>query len=108
MSATERRKGANAELEAIRILHEYGWGFAKRTSDGRTQSGRGDVANGPAGCAIEVKRHEKLNVPQALRKLSEDAGPDIPILVHRPSRTPWMATLPFEELLPLLALREFA
>ena len=28
------------------------------------------------------------------------------IVVHRPSNHAWMATLPFEELLPLLALRE--
>ncbi len=107
MSVTERRKGAAGELEAIRLLHEHGWGSARRSSDGRTQSGRGDVANGPAGVCIEIKRREKLDVPGALRKLAEDAGPDIPVLVHRSSRQPWLATLELSELLPLLALREF-
>ncbi len=108
MSATERRKGAVAEREVTGILHRHGWGLADRTSNGREQSGRGDIAHGPAGCHIEVKRHERLNVPRALDQIAADANElDVPILVHRPSRHEWMATLPLEELLPLLALREF-
>jgi len=106
MSAAERRKGAAGELAVVHILHDHGWLGARRTSDGRTQAQRGDIVNGPAGCCIEVKRQERLNVPAALRRLSEDAGEDIPVLVHRPSRSEWMATLPMAELLPLLRLRE--
>lgn len=107
MSASQRTKGAVAEREVISILHAHGWGFAERTSNGRVQSGRNDVAHGPAGCAIEIKRQEKLNVPAALDQLERDSDPlDVPILVHRPSRHEWMATLPLEELLPLLALKE--
>lgn len=108
MSVTERRKGAEGEREVVRMLHAHGWGFAERTSNGRAQSGKNDVARGPAGCAIEIKRQEKLNVPKAFDQLKRDSDPrDIPVLVHRPSRHEWMATLPLEELLPLLALREF-
>lgn len=106
MSATERRKGKTGELEAIKVIQAHGWPRAHRTSDGRTQAGRCDVGSGPQGVALEIKRVERLNVPQALRRLAEDAGPDIPILVHRPSRSPWMATLELTELLPLLRLRE--
>lgn len=107
MSLTERRKGAAGELEVVKILRAHGWGFAERTSRGVAQKGRCDIANGPAGCAIEVKRQERLSVPAALDQLSRDAGPhDIPILVHRPSRHAWMATIPLEELLPLLRLKE--
>jgi hypothetical protein len=108
MSATERRKGAAGELEVIRALHRYGWGFAERTSNGRHQGLRGDVMYGPAGVHLEIKRQERLNVPAALDQATADAkGTDVPIVVHRPSRHEWMATLPLEELLPLLALREF-
>lgn len=107
MSARERRKGAAGELEVVHALHAAGWGFAERTSRGVAQGGVSDIARGPAGCAIEVKRQEKLNVPKALDQLTADAGLLIPVLIHRPSRHPWMATLPLEELLPLLALKEF-
>lgn len=107
MSASERRKGKDGELEAIRIMRPYGWPDAERTSNGRHQGERGDVANGPAGCHFEIKRVEKLSVPKAMRQAISDAKEtDVPIVVHRPSGHAWMATLPFEELLPLLALRE--
>lgn len=107
MSKSARRKGKDGELEAIRIFREHGWPNAERTSNGREQRGRNDVANGPQGCAIEVKRQERLNVPAALDQLARDSDQlDVPILVHRPSRHPWYATLPLEDLLSLLALRE--
>jgi hypothetical protein len=107
MSAMQRNKGARGEREVIDILKAHGWTHARRTSDGRAQSTRGDVLHGPEGCHIEVKRQERLNVPGALTQAVEDAGPhDIPIVIHRPSRHEWMATLPLDELLPLLALRE--
>ena len=107
MSITERRKGAEGEREVVRAMHRHGWGFAERTSRGIAQEGKGDIAYGPAGCHIEVKRQERLSVPAAFDQVLRDADPaDIPILIHRPSRHEWMATLPLEELLPLLALRE--
>lgn len=107
MSARERLKGAVAEREVCRILHEHGWPNARRTHDGREQSQRGDIANGPAGTHFEIKRHERLNVPKAFDQLVADApSSSVPVLVHRPSRHEWMATLPLCELLSLLQLRE--
>lgn len=109
MSATERRKGAAAEREVIALIREAGWPHVRRTHDGRTQAGRGDVTGGPAHVHIEVKRHERLNVPGALAQVRADADAlDLPVLVHRPSRSDWMATLPLADLLALLALRERA
>lgn len=107
MSATERRKGAAAEREVVHILRDAGWRDARRTSDGREQRARGDIANGPQAVHIEVKRQERLNVPKALRQVEADANPlDLPVLVHRPSGQDWCATLPLDELLALLRLRE--
>jgi hypothetical protein len=107
MSARERRKGAVAEREVVQLLRDYGWRTARRTSDGRGQQSRGDVTNGPAGAHLEIKCQERLNVPAALRQAHDDANPlDVPIVVHRPSRQEWMATLPLDELLALLQLRE--
>lgn len=107
MSAVERRKGAAAEREVITIIRDAGWPDARRTHDGRAQAGRGDVAGGPVGVHWEVKRVERLSVPGALAQVRRDADPgDLPVLVHRPSRSDWMATLPLADLLDLLALRE--
>jgi hypothetical protein len=109
MSARERAKGAAAELEIVHILRDAGWANAERTHDGRAQRTRGDIRNGPPGCHFEVKRQERLNVPAALRQVESDANPlDLPVLVHRPSRQEWCATLPLDELLALLKLREGA
>lgn len=102
-----RRKGGVGEREVVSLLKEAGWPKAKRTSDGTHQATRGDIANGPEACHIEVKRRERLNVPEAVRQAQSDANPtDVPIVVHRSSRQPWLATLPLEDLLPLLRGRE--
>lgn len=107
MGSMSRRKGAVAEREIIQVLRAEGWPNAQRTSDGREQAQRGDIANGPQGVHLEIKRQERLNVPAALRQVAADANPlDVPILVHRSSRQPWLVTLPLTELLPLLRLRE--
>jgi hypothetical protein len=107
MSARERSKGARGEREVVQAFRAAGWINAERTSRGVAQAGKNDIAHGPAGCAIEVKYVEKLSVPKALDQLVRDSDPlDTPILVHRPSRHPWMATLPLADLLPLLALKE--
>jgi hypothetical protein len=109
MSATERRKGAVGEREVVQLLHDHGWRDARRTSDGLGQQTRGDITNGPAGIHVEIKRQERLNVPAALRQAHDDANAlDVPVVIHRPSRSPWMATLPLDDLLELLQLREAA
>lgn len=109
MSAMSRNKGARGEREIVDLLRAEGWPNARRTSDGREQQARGDIANGPQGVHIECKFQERISIPACLRQAAADASDlDIPILVHRSSRQPWLATLELEELLPLLRLREAA
>lgn len=101
-----RAKGGAGEREAISIIREHGWPNAERTSTGRIQAA-GDVGNGPQATYIEIRRREALSVPAAMREVMEKAGPtDLPVLVHRPSRCPWMMTIELSEGLALLALRE--
>lgn len=106
MSATERRKGASGELEVIQLLKDRGWLQARRTSDGRVQTARGDVANGPAGTHIECKRSEKTKIWEWMDQAESECGLNTPVVVFRRSRSEWMACLPFDELLALLQLRE--
>ena len=101
-----RRKGINGELEAIKILQANGWPLAERTQRGVAQE-RGDVANGPRGTYIEIRRREKLSVPASVREVVAAAKPgELPLLIHRPSRCPWMVTLRLEDLLPHLLTDE--
>jgi hypothetical protein len=103
VSAAQRDKGARAEREVVAIFRDAGWPDAKRTHDGNAQVGRGDIAGGPAGFHVEVKRHERLSVPAAFRQIRRDAPEGFyPLLVHRPSREVWMATLELRTLLVLL------
>jgi hypothetical protein len=70
--------------------------------------GGGDMAEGPAGVAWEVKRTNRLRMREAWRQLEADAavGDLMPVLAHRWDRGPWLATVELDELLALLALRE--
>ena len=111
MSKASRDKGAVGEREIVKLLCQYGWPNAERTSNGRAQSGRGDFAHGPA-IHLEAKRCEKAEVWKWWAQAERDAAfdPDNcptfpPVVAFRRSRSPWLAVLEFEELLALLALR---
>lgn len=66
-------------------------------------AGDADVV-GIEGLFLEVKRVEKLNVPQALAKAVEQAGGDLPLLVHRKNRGEWLVTLRMSDLVHLSQL----
>lgn len=101
-----RRRGKNAELEIAAILRAHGWPHATRNLI-HPQAGV-DILHGPQGTRISVKRTERLKLREAYAEVAQFAGLDIPIVVHRCNNQPWLATLPFDELLALLALRERA
>lgn len=101
-----RRKGADAERELVRILRAAGWPLACRTSDGRVQAARGDIANGPEGTHIEAKSGN-LKLTAALDQVARDAiSLDMPLLAYKPARHAWLGVVYLEDLLPLLKLRE--
>lgn len=103
MSASERRKGANAEREVVRLLRAHGWPEAKRTSDGASQGQRGDIAGGPLDVHLEVRRRETINIWACLAQAERDARDDhLPVVVFRRSRSRWYAALPLDALLDLL------
>ena len=102
-----RDKGAAGEREVVSLLRQVGWPKAERRYD-QAANGGSDIAHGPEGTCIEVKRARRaVAVPAAMRQAEAAAGPhDIPIVLHRVDREPWRATLPADELLALLRLRE--
>jgi hypothetical protein len=107
VSASERRKGANGELEIVRILRDEGWPYAERSSRGTAQERIGDIRHGPEAVHFEVRRRERFNLWEALEKAEREAEPGhLPIVPFRRNRTSWKAALEFAELCALLKLRE--
>jgi hypothetical protein len=107
VSRTERAKGARGELEIAHILRAAGWPNAKRTSDGRAQTQRGDIADGPAGVHLEVRRRETLALWAWLAQAEREAREgDVPVVVFRRSHSRWYAAVPLDDLLDLLADRD--
>ncbi|QDP57847.1 MAG: putative protein D14 [Prokaryotic dsDNA virus sp.] len=103
-----RQKGARGERELASVLREEGWTGAMR---GQQRSGceQADVVGGPAGVHWEVKRVERLLLAKAVEQARRDARPgEVPIVAHRRSQEPWLATLDLKVLLRLLAWAEAA
>ena len=100
-----RTKGGAAEREIVDILRALGWKEARRNFRSGADGG-GDVLGVP-GVHIECKRRERCDIWSWIAQSEGDARPtDIPLVVFRRNRSGWYVCLPFEELLPLLALRE--
>jgi hypothetical protein len=68
------------------------------------------VIGGPEGVCLECKRHRgRLDLPRAMRQAEEAAGElRMPVVAHRRDGGGWYATLPLDDLLELIAFREFA
>lgn len=91
MGKSSQRKGRSGELELARLLEEYGAKPGKPVNHGTTP----DII-GLSGIHVEVKRVEKLNVPEAMQQSirdSEKFGDGVPVLMHRKNRSPWLVTM---------------
>jgi Holliday junction resolvase len=106
MTLNSRAKGARGERELIAILRERGHKDARRTSDGRAQAGRGDVA-GIDGLHIEVKRAERVTLRAWIEQANSDA-PDgrTPIVAWRSSGMPWRVDIALSDFLDLLEMQD--
>ncbi|MEK6327490.1 MAG: hypothetical protein AABM66_08215 [Actinomycetota bacterium] len=106
MSALSRRKGARGELEVVELLRAAGFTSARRNF-GSGSAGGGDIAGGPGGIHLEIKRGRRIDLPGAVRQAELEAQPhETPVVAHRRDGEDWNATLPLDDLLALLALRE--
>lgn len=97
MSKSQQRKGMNGELEICRIFQAHGIDAqpGQATSYGATP----DVVNIP-GVHPEIKRVERLNVPEAMAQAvrdSEKFKDGMPVLFHRRNRQGWLCTMRLED-----------
>ena len=88
-----QRKGRAGEIELANIFRSYGY-----EADPGQALNYGTVPDvvGLPGIHCEVKRVERLNVPEAMKQAMRDAEKfhdGAPTLFHRRSREPWLATM---------------
>ena len=93
-----REKGARAERELAGKLRELLGVEARRGQQFCGANGDADVVGIP-GVHIEAKMVEKLNLELAMDQSRRDARPgEIPVVIHRRKRKPWLVMVPLEEL----------
>lgn len=106
MSAMQRNKGKVGERQVATIARAAGFPDAKRTGD--SQQAAGDVA-GITGTHCQVKWCQRLDLPRWWRELEAACPPDKRrLLAHRRNGEPWLATVPLEDYLRLLAATKHA
>jgi len=104
MGAKSRRKGQRGELEAAAELRRL---FRVEARRGRQYHGGDDapdVKTAIEGVHFEVKRVEALRLYPALAQAAGDAGPKVPVVLHRANGQPWVAIVPLNDL-PRLAIQ---
>ena len=94
-------KGKVGEREWANVLKEHGYTGARR---GQQFKGGGDSPDvlGLPGIHQEVKRVEKLHLYKAMEQSKRDAADgEIPIVIHRQNRQPWVVIMDAEDFLDL-------
>ncbi len=107
MGRAQRDRGARFERETVALARAAGFEDATRTSDGRHQRTRGDIAGIP-GVSVECKRTEKFSIRAAWQQANDQCGDALPVVATRWDGGPPLAVLELSELLALLKFREAA
>ena len=104
MGLRSRNKGKRGEREAAAEIRRL---FGTDAARGRQYHGRDDAPDIVAAIPrvhFEVKRVESLRLYDAIEQASEDSGENIPVVLHRPNRKPWIAIVKLDDL-PHLAVQ---
>lgn len=90
-----REKGKRGELQAAKVLKEYGY-ETRRGQQFSGANGDADVVGLP-GIHLEIKRVEKLNISKAMQQSIRDAKDgEMPVVMHRRNRETWLVTMPLK------------
>lgn len=96
-----RQKGKRSELEVAAILRDLGFEDSRRSVQHSGRPAAAGAAGAPDvlgidGVHIEVKnraRYGRADLQAWLERNTEDAGSNVPIVIHKSNRVPWMATV---------------
>ena len=100
-----KRKGSAGERELAEILRREGIRAYRNDQIYRGGKGNPDVFAETASLRlhVEVKRQEKLNVPEAVNQAINDAAEGfIPLVAHRRNREKWLVTMPLCEFIRIM------
>lgn len=104
--AQSRQKGATGEREFAAELRRYGY-KARRGQQYCGLEGEDVVAELPIDVHFEVKRTERLRLPQAMDQAREDAREGaIPVVAHRRNYDGWQVTMYLDHWLDLVRKAE--
>ncbi len=104
MGLRSRNKGKRGEREAAAEVRKL---FRTEASRGRQFAGTDespDINTGIEDVHFEVKRVEALRLYEALTQAINDAGDNIPVVLHKQNRKPWVAIVRLDDL-PQLAVQ---
>ena len=95
-----RDKGKRGEREVAKIFQKAGF-HARRSVQYNGRPGTAADVVGIPGLHIEVKLVEKESIRAWYRQAQRDAhaspGEEMPVIVHRKSREPWLVTMSLED-----------
>lgn len=106
MARSQQRKGADGERELALLLREYGYEIER---GGSLSFGEVPDLTGLPGVHIEVKRVERLNVPEAMEQAMRDSerfNDGMPALFHRRNHKPWLVTMRIQDWMKLYQKRD--
>lgn len=93
-----KQKGKRGELEAAAELRRLSLGDARRTQQFCGTEGDADLV-GVEGFHLEVKRQETVSLyPWMEQAMSDAKEGQIPMVLLRKSRKPWLAVIPLDSL----------
>ena len=104
MGVNSNRKGKRGELEAAAEIERL---FQVDACRGRQYCGSDDspdIRTAIEKVHFEIKRVEALRLHEALEQAIADAGENIPVVLHKANRKPWLAIVRLDDL-PQLAVQ---
>ena len=100
-----RDKGKRGEREVAKILQTAGFP-ARRTVQYNGRPGTSADVVGIPGLHIEVKLVEKESIRAWYRQAQRDAHAspenEMPVIVHRKSREPWLVTMSLDDFITII------
>jgi len=102
MGRKSKTKGKVGELEASAKLGQV---LGVPVARSQQYKGAADSADlqGTGRLHVEVKRCERLNLYDAMAQAANDAGDNLPIVLHRRNRQPWVFVCYLDDLVNVAA-----
>lgn len=98
------QKGKRGERQVAKLFRDtFGWDARRRMQYSGTE-GVDDVAVGFDGLHVEVKFAQKWTINDWMSQALMDCGSNLPMIMHRKSRIPWIAIWPYRMTNQLFAL----